>query len=81
MLSQLKNQADKIDGFEIKCRVMDPQNGAGNFVVKADGPQKYGSMPHHGLKVLVSKLSKSNFNWRRICWESEKAWLSSWLDK
>ena len=33
-------QADKFDGFEIKCRVMDPQNGTGNFVVKADGPQK-----------------------------------------
>ena len=33
-------QADKFDGFEIKCRIIDPQNGTGNFVVKADGPKK-----------------------------------------
>ena len=49
-------QADKFDGFEIKCRVMDPHNGTGNFVVKADGPQKNGSLPHNGLRVLGSKL-------------------------
>ena len=33
-------QADKFDGFEIKFRVIDPQNGTGNFVVKPDSPQK-----------------------------------------
>ena len=24
--------------FEINCRIVNPQNGKGNFVVKADGP-------------------------------------------
>ena len=45
------NKADKFDGIEIKCIVMDPQNGTGNFVVKADDPQKYGSILHYGLKL------------------------------
>ena len=33
-------QADSFGGLEIKCRVMDTQNGTGNDVVNADGPQK-----------------------------------------
>ena len=31
---------DKFEGFEIKYRVLDPQNGTGNFIVEAESPQK-----------------------------------------
>ena len=48
-----RKEADKFDGFEVKCRVIDPQDERGNFVVKADGPLIIGSIQHHGLKVLV----------------------------
>ena len=33
-------QGDKFEGFEIKYRVLDPQNGTGNFIVEAESPQK-----------------------------------------
>ena len=53
-----RKEADKFDGFEVKCRVIDPQNGTGNFVVKADRPQKIWEhtvpwIKGFGLKVEV----------------------------
>ena len=33
-------QGDKFEGFKIKYRVLDPQNGTGNFIVEAESPQK-----------------------------------------
>tara|TARA_S200000501_G_scaffold320236_1_gene314979 strand:+ start:1052 stop:1249 length:198 start_codon:yes stop_codon:yes gene_type:complete len=33
-------QADKFEGFEVKFRGTELQNGRGNFIVEAEGPQK-----------------------------------------
>ena len=76
-----RKQADNFNGFKIKWRVTDPHNGRVNFVVKADGPQKYGSIPHHGLNFWCQSLSKSYVYWRRVCLDSKKTWLASWLNK
>ena len=71
-------QADKFDGFEIKCRVMDPQNGTGNFVVKADGPQKIWEhtapwIKGFGVKVEVRVMLTDE----EFVETAKKTWLAS----
>tara|TARA_S200000501_G_scaffold335033_1_gene339414 strand:+ start:174 stop:482 length:309 start_codon:yes stop_codon:yes gene_type:complete len=71
-------QADKFDGFEIKFRVMDPQNGTGNFVVKADSPQKIWEhtapwIKDFGVKVEVRVMLTDE----EFVETAKKTWLAS----
>ena len=48
--------SDDFDVFEVKCRVIDPQNGNGDFVFEADGPQKIWENKRPWIQVFSLKV-------------------------
>ena len=45
-------QGDKFEGFEIKYRVLDPQNETGNLLWRLKVHKRFGNILLHGLKDL-----------------------------
>ena len=71
-------KADKFDGFEIKCRVIDPQNGTGNFVVKADSPQKIWELTAPWIKGFGVKVEvRVMLTDEEFIETAKKTWLAS----